>query len=38
MLQVARLAPRLLDDAADSVRVLLEQQYNDVGGARNLAG
>ena len=38
MLQVARLAPNQLGDAAAQVQTFLEEQFNDDGGARDRAG
>lgn len=38
MLQIARLAPRLLDDAADQVVEFLTGELNADGGARDRAG
>ena len=38
MLQVARLAPKLLLEAADPVADFFLSQFNDDGGARNRAG
>lgn len=38
MLQVARLAPNLLREAADSVADYLQSRFNDDGGAGNRAG
>lgn len=38
MLQVARLAPKLLQEAADPVAAFLRSQFNDNGGARDRAG
>ncbi len=38
MLQVARLAPNLLQEAAEPVAQFLRSQFNDDGGARDRAG
>ncbi len=38
MLQVARLAPKLLQDASDPVAAYFLSQFNDDGGARDRAG
>ncbi len=38
MLQVARLAPSLLQEAAEPVAAFLRAQFNDDGGARDRAG
>lgn len=38
MLQVARLAPKLLQEAADPVARFLQDQFNDDGGARDRGG
>ena len=38
MLQVARLAPSLLGDAATRVETFLQEQFNDDGGARDRDG
>lgn len=38
MLQVARLAPKLLQEAADPVAEFLRSQFNPDGGARDRAG
>ncbi|HVR82946.1 MAG TPA: prenyltransferase/squalene oxidase repeat-containing protein [Planctomycetota bacterium] len=38
MLQVARLAPKLLQEAAEPVVGFLKEQFNDDGGARDRAG
>ena len=38
MLQVARLAPNLLQEAAEPVAQFLRAQFNDDGGARDRAG
>jgi len=38
MLQVARLAPKLLQEAAEPVAGFLRAQFNDDGGARDRAG
>lgn len=38
MLQVARLAPKLLQEAADPVADYLRSQFNDDGGAKDRAG
>ena len=38
MLQVARLAPNLLQEAADPVARFLREQFNEDGGARDRAG
>jgi len=38
MLQVARLAPNLLQEAAEPVARFLREQFNDDGGARDRAG
>jgi len=38
MLQVARLAPNLLQEAADRVAEFLRAQFNEDGGARDRAG
>ena len=38
MLQVARLAPNLLQEAADRVADFLRSQFNEDGGARDRAG
>lgn len=38
LLQVARLAPRLLGDSTDLVRGFLTAQWTDAGGARDRAG
>ena len=38
MLQVARLAPKLLQEAAEPVARFLRDQFNDDGGARDRAG
>ena len=38
MLQVARLAPNLLQEAADPVARFLREQFNQDGGARDRAG
>ena len=38
MLQVARLAPNLLQEAAEPVAQYLRGQFNDDGGARDRAG
>jgi hypothetical protein len=38
LLQVARLAPRLLGDSTDLVRAFFERQWTTSGGARNRAG
>src|SRR5256885_702512 len=38
MLQVARLAPKLLGEAADSVVAFLRSQLNDDGGFKDRAG
>src|SRR5882724_9874411 len=38
MLQVARLAPKLLQEAAEPVADFLRSQFNDDGGARDRAG
>ena len=38
MLQVARLAPNLLQEAADRVAEFLHAQFNEDGGARDRAG
>ena len=37
MLQVARLASSLLDDATGSIQTFLAEQFNDDGGARDRA-
>ena len=38
MLQVARLAPKLLQEAAEPVATFLKDQFNDDGGARDRGG
>lgn len=38
MLQVARLAPKLLEDAADRTARYLESEFNPDGGVRNRSG
>ena len=38
MLQVARLAPRALDDAATRVQAFFERHLNDDGGGRDRSG
>jgi hypothetical protein len=38
MLQVARLAPTVLGEAAGSVGAFFEEQFDDAGGARDRAG
>jgi hypothetical protein len=38
MLQVARLAPKLLQEAAEPVATFLRSQFNDDGGARDRGG
>jgi hypothetical protein len=38
MLQVARLAPKLLQEAAEPAAAFLRSQFNDDGGARDRAG
>jgi hypothetical protein len=38
MLQVARLAPNLLQEAAEPVALFLNEQFNEDGGARDRAG
>lgn len=38
LLQVARLAPRLLGDSTDLVREFLRRQWTDAGGARDRSG
>ncbi|HZE99131.1 MAG TPA: prenyltransferase/squalene oxidase repeat-containing protein [Planctomycetota bacterium] len=38
MLQVARLAPKLLQEAAEPVAAFFRAQFNDDGGARDRAG
>jgi len=38
MLQVARLAPNLLQEAADPVARFFREQFNEDGGARDRAG
>ncbi len=38
MLQVARLAPRVLGDSATRVQAYFQEQFNDDGGARDRAG
>jgi len=38
MLQVARLAPKQLEEAAELVATFLETQWNDDGGAKDRAG
>ena len=38
MLQVARLAPNLLQEATDSVAGYIFSQFNDDGGAKDRSG